>query len=99
MRKNLSESTILTPSATGPAGPVPHPDYCRPPCYKKGKLSKSCKCKGCRGDAHGRGWKYAFEHGYLSCSPHRYRKPPPDQEDLFPAEPFTPLEEAGGRSE
>lgn len=28
------------------------------------------------GDAHGRGWNYAFEHGYLKCLPPGYRKPP-----------------------
>lgn len=84
MREHSSDSTILTPAATGPAGPVPHLDYCAPQCYKKGKLSKSCKCKRCHGDAHGRGWKYAFEHGYLKCSPPGCRKPPFDQEELFP---------------
>jgi len=94
MAESSLESTILIPSATGLAGPIPHPDYCAPQCYKKGKLSKSCKCKSCNGDAHGRGWKYAFEHGYLSCSSPGYRKPPFDQEELFPDEPPIPIEEA-----
>lgn len=93
MREKPSESTISTLPATGPAGPIPHRGYCTPLCYKKGKLSKSCKCKRCRGDAHGRGWKYAFEHGYLTWSPLGDRKPPSDQEELFPDEPPTPIEE------
>jgi hypothetical protein len=85
------------PSATGPAGPIPHPAYCTPQCYAKGKraLSTSCQCRGCRGEAHGRGKKYAFDHGYLKFSLPGSRKPPLDQELLFPEDPLTPLDEAG----
>jgi len=66
MAQDRLEGRNLIPSATGPAGPIPHPAYCTPQCYAKGKrkLSGSCKCKGCRGGAHGRGKKYAFDHGY-----------------------------------
>ena len=73
-------------SATGPAGQIPHPNYCMPQCYAKGKrdLSGSCQCKGCHGNAHGRGKKYAFDHGYLKHSPVVSRRPQPGQESLFP---------------
>jgi hypothetical protein len=84
-------------SATGPADPVPRTPYCASQCYAKGKreLSKSCHCVGCHGDAHGRGKKYAFDHGYLKYSFPGSRKLPLDQELLFPEEPLTPLDEAG----
>ena len=74
--------------ATGPAGPIPHPDYCMHQCYAKGKreLGRSCECKGCDGDAHGRGKQYAFNHGYLKHSPPGSRKPKPGQEALFSEE-------------
>jgi hypothetical protein len=96
----MAEGTLderdLIPPATGSAGPIPHPAYCTPQCYAKGKLklSRSCQCKGCRGDAHGRGKKYAFDHGYLRDSPIGSRKPPPGIGWLFPEEPPTPIEEA-----
>jgi hypothetical protein len=96
MAKNKLEggSPILT--ATGPPGPIPHPAYCMPRCYAKGKLalSGSCQCRGCRGDAHGRGKKYASDNGYLKCSLPGSRKPPLDQELLFPEEPLTPKGDA-----
>jgi hypothetical protein len=84
----------LNSSATGAAGPIPHPTYCTPQCYSKGKvaLSGSCQCRGCGGDAHGRGKKYAFDHGYLKYSLHGARKPPADQEFLFPDESPIPLD-------
>src|ERR1700678_3618954 len=74
--------------ATGPAGPIPYADYCTPQCYEKGKRERrsSCECRGCDGDAHGRGKKYAFDQGYLKHSPLGSRSPKPGQESL-------PLEE------
>ena len=73
--------------ATGPAGPIPHADYCTPQCYEKGKreLRSSRECRGCDGDAHGRGKKYAFDQGYLKYSPLGSRRPKPGQE-LLPLE-------------
>jgi hypothetical protein len=87
----LKEGNLI-PRATGRAGPIPHPAYCTPQCYAKGKrvLSASCKCRGCRGDAHGRGRKYAFDHGYLKYSLPGSRKPPLDQELLFPDGEISP---------
>ncbi|MFP5236649.1 MAG: hypothetical protein ACLGSD_12170 [Acidobacteriota bacterium] len=72
--------------ATGPAGPIPHPAYCTPQCYAKGIRDRArfCECKGCGSKAHGRGKKYAFDHGYLKYSPPGSRKPPLGQEPLFP---------------
>ena len=88
MEKKTLEGEDLVTFATGPAGPIPHADYCMPQCYAKGnrELSGSCQCKGCNGDAHGRGKKYAFDHGYLKNSPLGSRKPKPGQESLFPEE-------------
>jgi hypothetical protein len=76
------------PVSPGPAGPIPRADYCTPQCYAKDKRnrSKHCLCKGCGGDAHGRGKKYAFDHGYLKYSPLGSRKPKSGQESLFPEE-------------
>jgi hypothetical protein len=75
------------PSATGPAGPIPHRHYCAPACYAGNPASTSdCKCKGCKKNAHGRGRQYAFENGYLKNSQPNLRKPPEDQEELFPDE-------------
>jgi hypothetical protein len=90
----LEEASLIL-AATGPAGPIPHPAYCTHQCYAKGKpeLSASCECKGCSGKAHGRGKKYAFDHGYLKYSPPGSRKPPLDQELLFPEEPLAPIED------
>lgn len=84
------EGASPIPTATGPGGPIPHPAYCTPQCYAKGKLalSGSCQCKGCRGDAHGRGKKYAFDRGYLKYSLPGSRKPPRDQELLSPRSLF-----------
>ncbi len=36
--------------------------------------------------AHGRGKTYAFNNGFLKDSPITARKPPEDQEELFPSE-------------
>jgi hypothetical protein len=85
MKEHTPKEGSRTHSATGPAGPIPHPFYCTPQCYAKGKreLAKSCECRGCRGDAHGRGRKYAFDHGYLKLSPPGSRKLPTDQAQLF----------------
>jgi hypothetical protein len=85
---NPLKGADIVSSATGPAGSVPHADYCTPQCYAKGKreLSGSCQCKGCQGDAHGRGKKYAFERGYLKNSPIGSRRSQPGQEPLFPEE-------------
>jgi hypothetical protein len=85
---NRLHSTKSTSVATGPAGPIPHADYCAPQCYSKGKpeFSKDCQCKGCQGDAHGRGKKYAFDHGYLKYSLPRSRKLGSGQELLFSTE-------------
>ena len=58
-------------------------------------LSGSCQCKACRGDAHGRGKKFAFDHGYLADSRPGSRRPQLSQEWLFPAEPLTPIDDAG----
>jgi hypothetical protein len=71
--------------ATGPAAPIPHLDYCRPQCYKMGKRERrsSCTCKGCEGEAHGRGKEHAFSQGYLPYSPPVSRKPKHGQESLF----------------
>jgi hypothetical protein len=88
MKPHAPKEGKLSPSATGPAGPIPHRPYCMPQCYAKGKraLAKSCECKGCGGDAHGRGRKYAFDHGYLKYSPLGSRRTPSGQESLFPDE-------------
>lgn len=95
MAKNALEEGNPMPSATGPAGPIPHPDYCPHQCYGNRALSGSCRCRGCHGKAHGRGWKYAFEQGYLKYLVPGYRKPPPDQEDLpFPDESPAAIEDA-----
>ena len=93
---SLSKTEATFRAATGPAGPIPHRAYCTPQCYVKGKpaLSGCCQCKGCRGDAHGRGRKYAFDHGYLKYSLSGPRKPPLDQELLFPEDPSPRTEEA-----
>jgi len=74
---------------------MPRIPYCTPQCYAQGKreLSKSCHCMGCGGHAHGRGKKYAFDHGYLKYSPPGSRKPPLDQELLFPDDLATPIED------
>jgi hypothetical protein len=74
--------------ATGPAGPIPHASYCTPQCYEKGKRERrnSCECRGCDGDAHGLGMKYAFDQGYLKDSPFGPRKPKPGQVPLFSEE-------------
>ena len=96
----MAESTLedknAIPSATGPAGPIPHPAYCAPRCYADGKHGSSgvCRCKGCRGDAHGRGRKYAWDHGYLKNSLPGSRKLSLGPELPFPDEPLTPVEEA-----
>jgi hypothetical protein len=84
MGEGMLEKGNFIPTATGPAGPLPHPAYCTPQCYAKGKreLSESCQCKGCHGKAHGRGKKYAFDRGYLKYALPGCRKPPPDQEWL-----------------
>lgn len=92
---SMAESTLeaknLIPSATGPAGSIPHAAFCSRGCYANDKhgLSGICTCKGCGGDAHGRGKKYAFDHGYLRHSPPGSRKEPLDQEWLFSEEYFT----------
>jgi hypothetical protein len=92
---SMAESTLevkhLIPSATGPAGSIPHAAFCSRGCYANDKhgLSGTCTCKGCGGDAHGRGKKYAFDHGYLRHSPPGSRKEPLDQEWLFSEEYFT----------
>jgi hypothetical protein len=88
MAESILEEKNLIPSATGPAGPIPRRDYCKPLCYENDKHgpSGSCHCKGCRGNAHGRGKSYALDHGYLKDSPPGSRKPPLDQEWLFPEE-------------
>lgn len=80
-------------SATGPAGSVPHPAYCTPQCYTKGTRDRSgsCRCKGCGGKAHGRGKKYAFDHGYLKYPLGGPSRPQPDQESLFPEEISAPV--------
>lgn len=95
MPESKSERNLI-PSATGPAGPIPHPAYCTHQCYAAGKpeRSRSCECNGCHGDAHGRGKKYAFDHGYLKFSPPGSRRPPLDQERLFPDAPPTSIEDA-----
>jgi len=88
----LEEKNRIT-SATGPPGPIPRRAYCTAQCYEKGKrkLSKSCHCKGCGGDAHGRGRKYAWDHGYLKGSLPSSRKSPLGQESLFPEDPPAPI--------
>jgi hypothetical protein len=94
MSMELSKKANKVLSATGPAGPIPHPAYCTPQCYAKGirERARSCECKGCNGKAHGRGKKYAFDHGYLKYSPPGSRKPPADQEPLFPDESSAPVD-------
>lgn len=94
MAESMLEGKNLIPSATGPAGPIPHPAYCKPQCFAKGKHGPSgtCQCKGCRGDAHGRGKRYALDHGFLKDSLPGSRKPPLDQEWLFPEKPLTQIE-------
>jgi hypothetical protein len=86
------ESECELPRATGLPGRMPRNVYCTHQCYNAGKRSRaeSCTCKGCGGKAHGRGWNYAFEHGYLSALDVVFRPTPADQEWL----PFTPTEAA-----
>ncbi len=93
MVENTLEGKTLIPSATGPAGPIPRPAYCARQCYAEDKhgTAGACQCKGCRGDAHGRGRKYAWDHGYLKDSPLGSRKPPLGQESLFPEVPPAPI--------
>jgi hypothetical protein len=89
MTENELEGKDRIPSATGPPGPIPRRAYCASQCYERGKrkLSRSCTCKACHGDAHGRGKKYARDHGYLKDSPPGSRKTPLGQEELpFPEE-------------
>jgi len=96
MVESTLEAKNLILSATGPAGPIPHAAFCSPRCYANDKhgLSGACTCKGCRGNAHGRGKKYAFDHGYLRYSPPGSRKLQLDQEWLFAEESFTQIEHA-----
>ena len=92
MAENPLAGKNSSPSATGPAGPIPHRDYCKPQCYKGARATAEfCQCKGCLGDAHGRGWNYAFEHGYLKYLPPGFQKTPPDQQELFPEELATAI--------
>jgi hypothetical protein len=95
MKEHTPKEANRRTSSTGAPGSIPHPAYCTPQCYAKGKcdLAKSCECKGCWGDAHGRGRKYAFDHGYLKFSPSGSRKSPPNQESLFPDEIINPEQE------
>ena len=97
MAESTLEANNLIPSATGPAGPITRAAFCSRGCYANDKhgLSGACTCKGCHGNAHGRGKKYAFDNGYLKFSPPGSRKPPLGQELLFPEEPLTPIEGAG----
>jgi hypothetical protein len=75
----------LVPSATGVAGPPLRRAYCSRGCYDSDEPIRSCTCKGCYNDAHGRGYDYAFVHGYLKNSPPGFRKSPERQEWLpFP---------------
>lgn len=94
MAKRTSEGKSLIPPATVPAGRNPRTAYCTPQCYEKGILARagSCQCKKCHGHAHAQGRK--FDHGYLKNSPPDFRRPPLDQEWLFPEEPPTPIEDA-----
>ena len=94
MTETTLEGKYRTPSATGPPGPIPRRAYCAPQCYEKGKRKRSgsCHCKGCHGDAHGLGRKYAWDHGYLKDSPPGSRKTPLGQEPLpFPEELPAPI--------
>jgi hypothetical protein len=88
MKEHSSKEGNRRTSSSGAPGPIQHPAYCTPQCYAKGKLglAGSCQCQGCRGDAHGRGKKFAFDHGYLKHSMPGSRRPPLDQELLFPDE-------------
>lgn len=94
--EKMLEGESPIPRATGPRGSIPHPAYCTPQCYAKGKPARrgSCLCRGCRGDAHGRGKKYAFDRGYLKYSLLGSRKSPVDQELLFPEEPPDSVDDA-----
>lgn len=87
MAKKTLEEKDSVRGKTGPAGSVPRVPYCKHPCYTQGKrkLSGLCECKGCNGDAHGRGKKYALDNGYLKDSPPAPRKPKLGQTD-FPFE-------------
>jgi hypothetical protein len=94
MKDETLEEGNRNPRATGRPGPIPHPHYCAPQCYNgKPELAKACECKGCGGDAHGRGRKYAFDHGYLKLSPPGSRKPPANQELLFLDDVENPAEQ------
>jgi hypothetical protein len=88
MADGTLEGKNQTPSATGSAGPISRAKYCTPQCYERGKRkrSRTCRCKGCGGDAHGRGRKYACDHGYINGSPVVFRRPPSEQRPLFPPE-------------
>lgn len=94
MAKELSKEADNVLSATVRAGPIPRPAYCTHQCYAKGirDRARSCECKGCDGKAHGRGKKYAFDHGYLKISPAGSRKLPAGQEPLFPEESTAPVD-------
>ena len=94
MAKKLSKEVDRGLSATGPAGSIPRTPYCTHQCYATGvrDRARSCECKGCDSDAHGRGRKYAFDHGYLKDSPPGSRKVPTGQEPLFPEEITAPVD-------
>ncbi len=77
------QSVVL--SATGPAGPPLRREYCKPRCYDAEEPNGACTCMVCHGYAHGRGWNYASEHGYLECSiPGSQRSPEGQQWLPFP---------------
>jgi len=86
MSVDEAESEDFLQPATGPAGRIPHTDYCTWQCYDKGKRENwaACDCKGCDGKAHGRGKQFALDHGFLKESPVPSRRSPADQEALFP---------------
>lgn len=85
--------------ATGPAALISRVYYCSSGCYdRKLRVGSSCTYRGCEGDAHGRGKKYALDHGYLNDSLPGSRKPKLGQESLFPEEENLAAESLSGDS-
>jgi hypothetical protein len=85
MALKVKEEDRPLPSATGAAGPSLRINYCTSSCYeaKHPAAGNACGCKGCNGNAHGRGRQYAFDHGYLKDLTHGVNKPKPGQMALI----------------
>ena len=96
MSEDELEGENPTPSATGPAGPLPRRAYCTSGCYdSKGcGASGSCTCRGCGGKAHGKGKEFASKLGVLKPPSYSGELQPFDYW-LFPEARPNPIEDAG----